>query len=124
MYIYFLNLLLSLSMLCFIVTACDNQNENEIVWSEYKNYEITIASSRPYDNVDSGYYMRGFHEERLWEVLYDNIDGFDELYEEGYEYLIKISARHRWGDDGTLILDAKLIEVLSKVQKQSDIPKY
>lgn len=121
---YFSNLLLSLSMLCFIVTACDNKNENEIVWSEYKNYEITIASSRPYDNVDSGYYMRGFHEEQLWEVLNDNIDGFDELYEEGYEYFIKISARHRWGDDGTLILDAKLIEVLSKVQKQSDIPKH
>lgn len=109
---------------CFLFCACDNQNENEIVWSEYKNYEITIASSRPYGNVDNGYYMRGFHEEQLWEVLYDNIDGFDELYEEGYEYLIKISARHRWGDDGALILDAKLIEVLSKVQKQSDIPKH
>ena len=109
---------------CVLFCACDNQNENEIVWSEYKNYEITIASARPFDNVDSGYYMRGFHDEQLWEVLYDDIDGFDKLYEEGYEYLIKIRARHRWGDDGTLILDAKLIEVLSKVQKQSDIPKH
>lgn len=109
------------SLLAVFTTACDN--ETEIKWSEYSNYEITIASSRPFDNVDSGYYMRGFHDDQLWEILYDNIDGFDELYEEGYEYIIKISARYRWGDDGTLILDAKLIEVISKTHKQSDIPK-
>ena len=119
---YFSKMLVALtSLLAVFTTACDN--ETEIKWSEYSNYEITIASSRPFDNVDSGYYMRGFHDDQLWEILYDNIDGFDELYEEGYEYIIKISARYRWGDDGTLILDAKLIEVISKTHKQSDIPK-
>ena len=109
------------SLLAVFIIACDN---NDLEWSDYKEYEITIASSHPFDNVDSGYYMRGFHDDQLWEILYDNIDGFDELYEEGYEYIIKISARYRWGDDGTLILDAKLIEVISKTHKQSDIPKH
>ena len=57
-----------------------------------------------------------------WSLLYDPIQGFD--YEEGYEYLIRVevwNVEHPTTDQ--YIKNYKLLEVLSKEKKDSNVPE-
>lgn len=123
--------LIVLSVICFgllsLLYSCYN-DETRII-KTYKE-KWTIASKRPID-LDSEYfyvysprYWVKTPKSKTWETLRQDIDNFD--YEEGYEYTIRIKI-YRWHlDEGTMgtILDYECLEILSKEQKDSDVPEY
>ena len=61
---------------------------------------------------------------KTWETLHQDIDNF--YYEEGYEYSIRIKISRWHLDKSTIgtILDYECLEILSKEQKDSDVPEY
>lgn len=85
---------------------------------------IKVASKRVTSNMEYGNpYLIMRQGDADWSLLYDPIQGFD--YEEGYEYLIQVEV---WNVEHPItdqyIKNYKLLEVLSKEKKDSNVPLF
>ena len=108
------------------LSGCDNDRERTIF--------LTIASVRPADRQELYYssgetswkplYIckRGSEEWEIWSA-WNPIHGFDERYEEGYEYRIEVAHRTVAYDNN--VADAnpdtyRLVRIVSKIKKTSE----
>ena len=113
------------------LSGCDNDRERTIF--------LTIASVRPADRQELYYssgetswkplYIckRGSEEWEIWSA-WNPIHGYDERYEEGYEYRIEVAHRTVAYDNN--VADAnpdtyRLVRIVSKIKKTSEgIPAH
>ena len=115
--------LLFVFTLCLLV-ACNKEKEED----KGKIFEMTIASKtvkgiEPTGNVELDYLVAKWDKYTEWKVFapYNTIRGFD--YTEGYEYLLlvkEITIRNPPMDHRGAVYS--LIEMISKTEKESDIP--
>ena len=126
------NHLLLLCMTLFLIFAggmtagCDKLDDK---YKSEKTITLTIASVKPAAADDDYDWLQGlpvyiYKEEspdwRLW-YSHDPIRGFDEIYEEGYEYVVKVrrlTLADPPQDAGAYVYELK--KVVSKTQKDSE----
>lgn len=126
------NHLLSLCMTLFLIFAggmtagCDKLDDK---YKSEKTITLTIASVKPAAADDDYDWLQGlpvyiYKEEspdwRLW-YSHDPIRGFDEIYEEGYEYVVKVRRLTLAGppqDAGAYVYELK-----RSFQRRKRIPK-
>ena len=124
--------LLPLCVTLFLIFAggmtagCDKLDDK---YKSEKTVTLTIASVKPAAADDDYDWLQGlpvyiYKEEspdwRLW-YSHDPIRGFDEIYEEGYEYVVKVRRLTLAGppqDAGAYVYELK--KVVSKTQKDSE----
>ena len=109
-------LLLSIVIACSFVGCSSEYGDRHVE-------TIKVASKRVTSNMEYGNpYLIMRQGDADWSLLYDPIQGFD--YEEGYEYLIRVevwNVEHPTTDQ--YIKNYKLLEVLSKEKKDSNVPE-
>lgn len=124
--------LLPLCVTLFLIFAggmtagCDKLDDK---YKSEKTVTLTIASVKPAAADDDYDWLQGlpvyiYKEEspdwRLW-YSHDPIRGFDEIYEEGYEYVVKVrrlTLADPPQDAGAYVYELK--KVVSKTQKDSE----
>lgn len=116
-----------LVFLCsFAIAGCNDNENEELKVTDYKEYTLTVASMKLPgvvtscgNNILTDVYAVKNESQLEWQPLAD-ISKFE--YEPGYEYQIRISKTsyldYRMGDPAWTVYE--LLEVLSKVHKDSE----
>lgn len=109
-----------------MIFGCDKLDDK---YKSEKMITLTIASVKPVAVDDDYDWLKGLpvyiyrQESPDWQLWYSHepIKGFDEIYREGYEYVIKVrrlTLANPPQDAGAYIYELK--KVLSKTQKDSE----
>ena len=118
------NHLLPLCVTLFLILAggmtagCDKLDDK---YKSEKTITLTIASVKPAAADDDYDWLQGLPVYIYKEKSHDPIRGFDEIYEEGYEYVVKVrrlTLADPPQDAGAYVYELK--KVVSKTQKHSE----
>lgn len=112
------NFSIIITLLCLTLSGC-SKDENSLV--------LNVASERYLsplqDELNAGvWFISKKFQNDNWALLSRDIEGF--VYERGYEYTIKVTMRttEQYVDQSPVKF--KLVEVITKERKNSDIPEF
>ena len=93
------------------------------------NFDVyTIASNKkeiidPTDPAYGTWYLAKTKNNSSWEILSQSIMGFDEIYEDGFEYVLKLkTVKIDVGESDRFPVEYYLDEIMSKQKTDSVIP--
>ena len=111
------NITIIVALLCLTLSGC-SKNENSLV--------LSIASERYLsplqDEMNAGvWFLSKKHQNDNWALFSRDIEDF--VYERGYEYMVKVTMRatEQYVDQSPVKF--KLVQIISKERKDSDLPK-
>lgn len=122
-----LGMSLAVCLMAIGLTAClDDDNDEKAKVTDYREYELTVASKELLGMVFSGgnnYFSMVYAVKKEGAQAWEPFSAIQDFsYEEGYEYHIKISETwyldYRMGDPAWV--EYKLLEVLSKEKGESE----